>query len=257
MGMKIIAVSHGRLFSGRTGNLVKTMLESAEFLENTILLPEGMKAEYGRFVAVSSVLFGPRMGRGQSGYTSGWLFNTSRRFVPEREVASSELPLTPAEYRMEIDIPGSGKLELPGYRLQNGVLLLYTTPRYRFVFSRDVLTAGGLEDYAQLSITPLEAGFRGRIDVQLSRAEYAEVSLRGARVEDQVFIGDKSGEFTYEFLKEPLLIVSHEKLLDPPRLQKALSVVSILSGHGKFELLMRVGKAEEKMEFSVELSGAM
>ncbi|GAB6101497.1 hypothetical protein JCM16138_07200 [Thermococcus atlanticus] len=253
--MKIIAVSRGGLFSGRVKNLVETMLERAEFLENTVLLGDSIKAEYGKFTAVSSVLLGSRMGRGQSGYISGWLFNTFRRFVPEREVVSSELPMTPAEYRMEIDMPGSGKLELPGYRLHNGVLLLYITPSYRFVFSRDVLTAGGLEDYAQLSITPLEAGFRGRLDIQLSRAEYAEVGLRGERVEDQIFIGDKSGEFTYEFLKEPLLIISHERLLDPPKLQKALNLVSILSGHGKFELFMRIGKSEENMELSVELDG--
>ncbi|WP_461865325.1 hypothetical protein [Thermococcus sp.] len=254
--MQQLIVSLGRFFSGRLRKLVEGVAEQVEVLENALVFPEAVSAEYGVFKAGSSVLIGPRFGaRGSTYYTSGWLFNTIRKFHPKNTITSAELPLKPASYRLELDVPGSGVLELPGYRLQNGVLLLYITPSYRFMFFQDVLTAGWLEDYAQLSITPLETGFRGRLDIHLSEAEYVEVVIKGAKVEDQIFMGDKSEEFTYEFLKEPFLVISHEKLLDPPKLQKALNLVSIVSGHGKFKLCMRVGKAEEEMEFLVELGG--
>ena len=253
--MRTVLISGGSFLSRKHRKAVEKTAEMIEVLENAVIVPDSIKAEYGKFLAASSVLLGKKFGKGQAGYVSGWMFDTSRRFIPEREVHSSELPIAPAEYRVEIDIAGSGRLELPGYRLQNGVLLLYITPSYEFMFPRDVLTAGGFDDYAQLSITPLEGGFRGRVDLFLSRSEYAEVTLKGAAVEDQIFMEDESGEFTYEFLKEPLLLISHEKLLDPPKLQKALNLISIVSGHGKFRLCLRVGRATEEMEFSVELAG--
>ncbi|NJE60244.1 hypothetical protein [Thermococcus sp. 21S7] len=252
--MKILTVVGGRFLPGRVRKLVEEISGRIEVLENALLFPESVKAEYGRFNAASSVLIGPRIGgRGSRYYTSAWLFDTSRKFVPEKSVLSSELPLTPAEYRLELDVPGSGRIELPGYRLKNGVLLLYITPSYRFTFPSDVMTAGNLEDYAQVSLKPLENGFEGEVSPSLRKADYADLSLVGKMVEDIVFFGDEPGRFTYEFLSEPILVVSHEKILDPPKLQKAMNGLSKVSGHGKFTLRLSVGKAREEMEFKVGL----
>jgi hypothetical protein len=250
--MRTLTISGGRFFSSRVRKLVEEVSRKIEVAENAILFPERVEAEYGRFNAASSVLLGPRIGaRGSKYYTSGWLFNTSRKFVPEEGVLSSELPLVPARYRVELDVPGSGRIELPGYRLKNGVLLLYITPSYRVTFPGDVLETGNLEDYAQVSLKPLENGFEGEITLNLQKAEYADLLLIGKIMEDIVFFGSEQGRFTYEFIKEPMLIISHEKVLSPQGLQKAMSGFIGLSGHGKFTLRLSVGKAREEMDFSV------
>lgn len=252
--MRILTISRGRFFSGRARKLVEEISGRIEVLENAVLFPESVEAEYGRFNAASSVWIGPRIGwRSSKYYTSGWLFNTSRKFVPEKALFSSELPLTPAEYRLELDVPGSGRIELPGYRLKNGVLLLHITPSYRFTFPRDVMTAGDVEDYAMVSLKPSENGFAGEVSLSLKKAGYAEVAIEGKMVEDILFFDDEPGKFTYRFIDEPVLVVSHEKLLDPPKLQRAMKGLTIVSGHGKFTLRLSVGKAREEMEFTVGL----
>ncbi|WP_297436229.1 hypothetical protein [Thermococcus sp.] len=144
-------------------------------------------------------------------------------------------------------------IELPGYRLRNGVIILYTKPSYEFNFQGDVLTAGDVEDYAQLSLKPLENGFRGEVTMGLKKGKYVEVAVRGKLVEYIAFFEEEPGTFTYEFLKEPLLIVSHEKALSPQGLQKALDGFIGISGHGKFSVVLRVGKSAKEMMFRVEL----
>ena len=252
--MKLVTVSGGGLLSGKVKRLVEETIAAVEVLENYVVFREPVEADFGVFKAASSILLGPRIGaKGSRYYTSGWLFSTSRKFVPGERVNGAELRIEPREYRLEIDVPGSGLMELPGYRLKNGVLLLYITPRYAFSFPSDLLSAGDLEDYAQLSIKPLENGFEGDLSVNLVKADYAGLDLVGELVEDQIFFGSEPGKVKYEFLSEKLLIISHEKLLDVPKLQKALGLASIVSGHGKFTLRLSVGKVGEEMEFSVGL----
>ncbi len=257
--MKTLTVTPWNPFSGGIKRAIHEVLDTVETLDNTVVFPKNLKAEYGTFMAGSSVLIGRKMG-GSAGsyinsYTSGWLFSTSRKFIPRENVLSSELLISPAPYRLEIDTPGSGIMEVPGYRLENGVLLLYTTPSYEFRYPSDVLTIGGLEDYAQLSLKPLRDGFEGEVNLSLKKGGYAEVAIRGKAVEDIAFFKEESSAFTYEFIREPLLIVSHEKVLSPQGLQKAMGGFIGLSGHGEFSLRFRVGKSKEKMVFSVSLPG--
>ena len=252
--MKVLQVLGRGPFSTKANRLVEKTVSAMEVLEDSLVFGESVEAESGVFKAASSVLLGPKVGaRGSRYYTSGWLFNTSRKFVPGERVLSSELPLVPREYRLEIDVPGSGLMRLPGYRLKNGVLLLYITPKYVFRFPSDVLSAGSMEDYAQLSLKPLEDGFEGELTFNLVKAEYVSIDLLGELIGDQVFFGSEPGRVKYEFLSEPLLVVSHEKSLDVPKLQKVLGVVSLLSGHGDFTLRLEVGKAKGEMRFSVYL----
>jgi len=252
--VRVVKVLGKGPFSAKVNRFVEETAFSLKVFEDSVVFEKTVKAEFGVFKAASSVLLGPKIGvRGSKYYTSGWLFSTSRKFLPEKRVLSSELSLVSHEYRIEIDVPGSGLMELPGYRLKNGVLLLYTTPKYVFSFPSDVLSAGSMEDYAQLSIRPLESGFEGELTFNLVKADYVSLDLLGELVGDQVFFGSEPGRVKYEFLSEPLLVVSHEKSLDVPKLQKALGLVSLLSGHGDFTLRLEVGKAKEEMRFSVYL----
>ncbi|WP_456424041.1 hypothetical protein [Thermococcus sp.] len=254
--MKVVKVFGRGLLSMKAKRLVEEIIENFEIREDSVVFQEAMEVEFGVFKSTSSVVLGSRIGvRGFRDYTSGWLFNSSRKFLAEKRVFSSELPLIPREYRLEIDVPGSGLMELPGYRLKNGVLLLYITPEYTFSFSSDVLNAGDLKDYAQLSIRPLENGFEGTVIPNLEKADYISIEIVGKIVEDQIFFGSEAGKVRYEFLPEKLLIISHEKTLDVPKLQKALELVSIVSGHGNFVLRLKVGKAGKEMRFSVFLPG--
>ena len=252
--MKVVKILGRGPFSAKANRFVEKTVSAMEVLEDSLVFGEAVEAEFGVFKAASSVLLGPKVGaRGSRYYTSGWLFSTSRKFLPEKRVLSSELSLVSHEYRLEIDVPGSGLMELPGYRLKNGVLLLYITSRYEFSFSSDALSAGDMEEYAQLSIKPLDSGFEGELTFNLVKAEYVSLDLLGELVGDQIFFGSEPGRVKYEFLSEPLLVVSHEKSLDVPKLQKALGLVSLLSGHGDFTLRLEVGKAKEEMRFSVYL----
>ncbi|WP_297070600.1 hypothetical protein [Thermococcus sp.] len=256
--MRTLTITPRGPFSGGVKRAIQEVLDAMEILDNAVVFPRSIEAEYGSFMAGSSVLIGTKMGGGRgsyvNSYTSGWLFNTSRKFTPQEKVPSSELPFSPAPYRLEIDTPGSGMIELPGYRLRNGILLLYTTPSYEFRFPGDVLTVGGLEDYAQLSVKTLENGFEGEVTPSLKKGKYVEVAVRGKAVEDIAFFKEGPGTFTYEFLKEPLLMVSHERVLSPQKLQKAMDGFIGLSGHGEFSLILRMGrKSSKEMKFTVEL----
>ncbi|NJF24980.1 hypothetical protein [Thermococcus sp. Bubb.Bath] len=73
-------------------------------------------------------------------------------------------------------------------------------------------------------------------------------------MEDVIFLGDEPGKFSYNFINEPVLIVSHEKILSPQDLQKALGLTSIVSGHGGFTLRLSVGRKKKGVEFLVELA---
>jgi hypothetical protein len=253
--MKILTIQGGRFFKSNANHLVEEVVKDMGALENSLVFSEPIKAEYGIFKASSSVIIGPKVGnRWLSYHTSGWLFNTSRTFLPRKSVESSELFILPAKYRLELDVPGSGLMELPGYRLGNGVVLLYIIPGYRFNFLADSLTLGDPENYVQLSINPSEAGFEGEVSLSLRKAEDVGVSIKGRIVEDVIFLGDESGKFSYNFISEPIIIVSHERILSPQNLQKALGVTSIVSGHGSFTLRLSMGRRRKDVEFSVELA---
>lgn len=254
--MQTVAVLPRGPFSKGRKKAIERTLSGVEVLDNAAVLPESEEVEYGRFVAGSSVLVGGKVGGSRltyvSGYSSGWLFNTSRKFFPRKSGVSAELELEPATYRMEIDTPGSGLLELPGYRLKNGVLLLYTTPGYRFVMPKESMTLETKDGYVQLSLKLLEKGMEGRVEQYPDKKRYVSVVLRGKSVGDILFYQEESGRFGYEFLKEPTLIVSHEKVLSPQALQRAMNGFIGLSGHGEFTLILEAGKAREEMEFTVE-----
>ena len=252
--MRILTIQGGRFLKSGARRLVENALKNVEIIENSLVFSEPVKAEYGLFKASSSVILGPKVGNHGFGYyTSGWLFNTARAFLPARKVNSSELPLIPARYRIELDIPGSGIMELPGYRLENGVVFLYITPSYSFNFPMKSLTIGDPENYVQLSVIPSEAGFDGRVSFSLRKTESVGVSVRGKAVEDIIFLGDEPGGFSYSFMDEPVLVVSHEKVISPQDLQKALGVTSTLSGHGDFTLQLSMGRKKKEVKFSVEL----
>ncbi|WP_297508229.1 hypothetical protein [Thermococcus sp.] len=250
--MEILTVLPRGPFSGRIKRVVHDVISKTEVSDDTIVFSEKVTAQFGIFRSVSSVLVGSKIWRGSPGYLSGWLFNTSREFSPDQRVVSGELPLPSSPYRVEISPNGAGLIELPGYRLDNGVVILYVTPEYRFHFPREVLNAGDVENYAQLSLKPTQNGFNGIVDVNI-RKGYAEVILRGRAVEDQVFLDERSGDFTYRFIKDPLLVVSHEKVLSPQGFQKALNGFMGLSGHGDFTICLKVGKQKDDMTFSVRL----
>jgi len=252
--MRILTIHGGRFLKGRVRHLVENALKDVEILGNSLVFSEPIKAEYGLFKASSSVIIGPKAGNRWFGYhTSGWLFNTTRAFLPVRKVESLELPITPAEYRIELEVPGSGMIELPGYRLENGVVFLYITPSYNFNFPVKSITIGDPENYAQLSLTPFKTGFNGEISLSLRKTGSVGVSVRGKVAEDMIFLGNEPGEFSYGFIDEPVLIVSHEKIISPQDLQNALGVTSTLSGHGNFTLHLSMGRKKKDMEFSVEL----
>ncbi|WP_297500957.1 hypothetical protein [Thermococcus sp.] len=254
--MELLAVLPRGPFSWGVKRTLNDLVSKVEVSDNAIVLPQGVEAQFGVFRSVSSVLLGSKVQTGGPGgspvYLSGWLFNTSREFSPDQRVVSGELPLRSSPYRVEISPSGAGLIELPGYRVRNGVVILYITPEYRFHFPREVLNAGDFENYAQLSLKPLENGFHGTIDMNLRRG-YAEVIVGGRVVEDQVFLDEKSGDFTYRFIENPLLVISHEKTLSPQGLQKALKGFIGLSGHGDFTMRLKVGKHKDEMTFSVGL----
>jgi len=164
------------------------------------------------------------------------LLSVSRKFREEEETTSRELFLEPEEYRVEVDVSGAGRLELPGFRLDNGILILYITPNYVFQFPQGSIAIYGSEDFVQITLTPTKFGFKGKVSPNLQDAEEVEVILKGNDTKELLFWGDEEGEFDYEFIKEPILVISHESLISPKELANALGKISLISGHGEFEL---------------------
>ncbi|AHF80530.1 hypothetical protein [Thermococcus paralvinellae] len=236
--MKVLSITlSSKLSSFLRRKLVKAVEEFSnkiEAEENLIILPKKEKAEFGTFLCSSSIIAGKHIGRT---YYEGLIFSTSRRFEREAEITAKELLLEPKEYRVEVDVNGAGTLKLPGFRLENGILILYILPKYIFEFSQENLTLATQEDYAQITFSPLEYGFRGEVSLSLNKAKEVRVLLKGNKAEEFLFWDNESGSFTYNFIDEPLVIISHEKLITPKEFARSLGKVSIISGHGEFGIV--------------------
>ncbi|GEM_PF-1647500 len=236
--MKVLSIApSSKLSSFLRRKLVKAVEDSSskiEAEENQIILPKEEKAEFGTFLCLSSIIAGKHIGRT---YYEGLMFSTSRKFEKEAEITAKELFLEPKEYRVEVDVNGAGILKLPGFRLRSGILILYILPKYIFEFSQESLTLATQEDYAQITFSPLEYGFKGDVSLSLNKAKEVRVLLRGNKAEDFLFWDNESGSFTYSFIDEPLVIISHEKLITPKDFAKTLGKISIISGHGEFEIV--------------------
>ncbi|ADT84063.1 hypothetical protein [Thermococcus barophilus] len=214
--------------------LLKGFSSKIETEENLIILPKEEKAEFGTFLCSSTIIMGKHM-RGT--YHEGLVFSTSRRFEKEGKITVKELLLEPKECRVEVDVSGVGALKLPGFRLENGILILYILPKYIFEFSHENLTLATQEDYAQITFFPLEYGFGGEVSLSLNKAKEVRVLLRGNKAEEFLFWDHEDGSFAYNFIDESLVIISHEKFITPKEFARSLGRVSIISGHGEFEIV--------------------
>ena len=260
--MRVLAVGGG-LLRGRYTRAVKKAVSDLELRGDVIEIPWVDVADFGNFTSIDKVLMGRR--GGVSGdfavpHASGWLYSTFRQFKKVEE--RNELVMDPEGYRMEIDVSGAGRIELPGYRLSNGVLVLYVFPSYVFSLP-GTITVSDSKAFAQISLKARENRIEGEVQVQGGDGGEPEVrvGLFGDYVSELLFWDDESGSFSYEFIREPLLIVSHERILSPHGLLKAMRAPDVLSGHGEFGLrveLSKKGKLELKKlkretKFRVEL----
>ncbi|WP_297523704.1 hypothetical protein [Thermococcus sp.] len=237
---------------------IERRFSSLRVSEGHIELPATVNVSGGVFKAVSTVLFGSKGSGAGNPFiptSAGWLFNTSRSFAPGELISSNELPLTGAPYRIELEPSGAGFLELPGYRFGDGTLVLYTTPSYNLKVSPESLEVWNGSDHASLHLTPTSNGILGEVDLELTRAEYAEVSIAGRMVRDIAFLESSPGRFEYRFPAERIIVVSHEKVLSPKGLQKALGGFIGVAGHGPFTVTLGVGKESGKAFISSALGG--
>ncbi len=158
--MKILEV-RGGLLPGRRRK-IRELAEKIKVEGDEIIIPGVETAEFGRFTAFSRVLFGSKMlNEPFTPYSSGIVYTTSRRFQKERE---SELLMTERPYRLEIEVDGSGRIELPGYRLKDGTLLLYILPSYSF--SVPELVSLPVDDgLVQAELRAGKVGISGRVDI--------------------------------------------------------------------------------------------
>jgi len=236
---------------------IERRFSSLNASENYLELFTTADVSKGVFKVVSTVLFGTKYARNPFlPASSGWLFNTSRSFAPEKQLSLNEVPLTKAPYRIELEPSGAGLLELPGYRFGDGTLVLYTTPSYSLSVSPETLEIWNADDHASLHLTPTENGISGEVDLELTGAEYAEVSVAGRMVRDIAFLDSSPGSFEYRFPTERIIVVSHEKVLSPKGLQKALGGFIGVAGHGSFTVVLRVGDGVRKAAVSSALRGS-
>ncbi len=251
--MRVLAVGGG-LLKGKHTRAVKETVSGLELRGDVIEIPRIDVVDFGNFTSIDRVLIGRREGGGISRnfvvpYASGWLYSTFRQFKKMDE--RNELVMAPEGYRMEIDVSGAGKIELPGYRLGNGVLVLYVFPSYVFSLP-GAITVSDSKAFAQVSLRAEGNCLKGDVEIQKENGQSSEVrvSISTDYMNELVFWGDKSGSFSYEFMGEPLLIVSHEKILSPHGLLKVMGAPDVLSGHGEFglrvELVRGLGKMTKK-----------
>ncbi|KPU62982.1 hypothetical protein EP1X_06390 [Thermococcus sp. EP1] len=239
----------------KTKRLVQSFSQNITLEDNIILLSKEEKIKKGTLLCSSSIVIGKRVG---GKHYDGILFLVSRKFKEEEKITTNELPLEPKEYRVEVDVSGAGRVELPGFSLDNGILILYIFPKYVFQFPQASLMLSTSQDLAQITFNPTQFGFKGRVSLNLEDAEEVEVILKGDNTRELLFWGDEEGEFNYEFIKEPILLISHESLITPKELANAFGKASLISGHGEFEVEAKLKyplkKAiRENIKFSVSL----
>ena len=240
----------------KTKKLVHSFSADITVEDNLLILPREERIKKGILLCSSSATLRRYRGGVQYG---GMLLSVSRKFREEEETTSRELFLEPEEYRIEVEVSGAGRLEVPGFRLDNGILILYIIPNYVFQFPQGSITIYGSEDFVQITLTPTKFGFKGKVSLNLEDAEEVEVILKGNNTRELLFWGDKEGEFDYEFIKEPILLISHESLITPKELANVLGEVSLISGHGEFELETKLKyplkkDMRESIKFRVVLS---
>ncbi|NJE25149.1 hypothetical protein E3E22_00590 [Thermococcus sp. MV5] len=255
---KIILVPDSKLsfLKRKTKRLVHSFSQNIILEDNIIILPKEEKIKKGTLLCSSSIVIGKRVG---GKHYDGILFSVSRKFKEEEKMTTNELPLEPKEYRVEVEVSGAGRVELPGFRLDNGILILYIFPKYVFQFSQASLMLSTSHDLVQITFNPTQFGFKGRVSLNLEDAEEVEVILKGNTTRELLFWGDEEGEFDYEFIKDPILLISHENLITPKELANAFGKASLVSGHGEFELEARLRyllkrEAKENITFSVFLN---
>ncbi len=256
--MKLVEVAPTNPLLRGIKKSIERRFSSLNASEDYLELPATANVSRGVFKAVSTVLFGskgPGAGNPFIPTSSGWLFSSSRSFTPEEPLSANELPLLKAPYRIELEPSGAGLLELPGYRFGDGTLVLYTTPSYNLKASPEFLEVWNGSDHASLHLTPTANGILGEVDLELTGAEYAEVSIAGRMVRDVVFLDSSPGRFEYRFPSERIIVVSHEKVLSPKGLQKALDGFIGVAGHGSFTLTLGVGKETGRASISSTLMG--
>ncbi len=256
--MKVLKVAPTNPLLRGAKKSIERRFSSLRASENYLELPATADVSRGVFKAVSTVLFGPKyssMRNPSPLISSGWLFNTSRSFAPGELISSNELPLTEAPYRIELETSGAGLIELPGYRFEDGTLVLYTTPSYNLKVSPESLEVWNGSDHASLHLSPTPNGILGEVDLELTREEYAEVSIAGRMVRDIAFLDSSPGRFEYGFPAERIIVVSHEKVLSPRGLQKALDGFIGVAGHGPFTVTLKVGKESGRAFISSALGG--
>jgi|Deesub1362B_J571_1020462.scaffolds.fasta_scaffold00074_12 hypothetical protein len=251
----LLLVGIGIIASYSSTKKVEKFISNVNIYEDKLTFSKPLKVEEGYFKATGEW---HSSGRSRS-------YHVSREFISHREMETAEITLEVKPFFLAIAQDGSGKIYLSGVRVLDeefkDIVILYALPSYRLEFPQETLSVSTQEDFAELRISPIENGFRGYLQANLSKARKAKVELiaKGkVEVKEKITETRDVANFEYRFFNEPILVISHYNLLDPQNLLRNLKLGRVIAGHGIFVLRLALDlpfkrDVKEELKFEVKM----
>ncbi|NJD98627.1 hypothetical protein E3E26_02290 [Thermococcus sp. LS1] len=197
---------------------------------NELVLPRRMRLVKGRLT-----LKGYWSSSGRSRH-----YHIDRKFTQSEELETDRIELKPERFSLIMNKSEETLIDVPAYLLMEpeleNILLIPIIPSYRFEIDKQSLEASKEMEFAHARIDLTEWGFSGRLyaTVQKCRGARVELKRKGPKVTEKLAETRESAEFSREFMREKLMIISNKNVVDPREFKKVLGKSIFLEGHGEY-----------------------
>lgn len=203
-------------------------------IEGSVLrLPLETRLKRGRFVL-----------RGEWRGAKNRYYHIERSFKATGELSAGEIELIPEPFSVEVKRNDDALVELPAYLVEEGkfknTVIVPIIPSYSIELDKESLEVSKDLEFAHLRVNVLEAGFFGKLYVNVSKCRGARVELEkvGLHTKEKLTEVKGSGEteVSREFWTKPMILIMSRNYSDPRKLRTVFGKNEILEGHGEYIL---------------------
>ncbi|NJE43137.1 hypothetical protein [Thermococcus sp. GR6] len=197
---------------------------------NELVLPRRMRLVKGRITLRG---YWSSSGKGRH-------YHIDRKFTQSEELETDRIELKPERFSLIMNKSEETLIDVPAYLLMDpevkNILLIPIIPSYRFEIDKQSLEASKEMEFAHARIDITEWGFSGWIYaiVQKCRGVRMELKRKDPKVTEKLAETRESTEFSREFMREKLMIISNKNVVDPREFKKLLGKSVLLEGHGEY-----------------------
>ncbi len=205
---------------------------------NELVLPRRMRLVKGRLTLKG---YWSSSGKGRH-------YHVDRKFTQSEELETDRMELKPERFSLIMNKSEETRIDVPAYLLMEpeleNILLIPIIPSYRFEIDKQSLEASNEMEFAHARIDLTEGGFYGKLyaTVQKCRGARVELKRKDLKITEKLAETRESAEFSKEFMREKLMIISNKNVVDPREFKKILGKSIFLEGHGEYiiELTLNV-----------------